>query len=69
MKIKDMTIEQRLKVAARLQQPNVPWDYERAGLQISISVDLVSFGGDGDYISLEEAQGLVRYLMKEFGVY
>jgi hypothetical protein len=69
MKIKDMSIEQRLKTAILLQRVDVPWEYSRSGIKISIAGDQVSFSNDGDYISLEEAQDVIRYLMKEFGVY
>jgi hypothetical protein len=69
MKIKDMTIEQKMTVAKKLQKLDVPWSVTRSGISISTFGDQVTFGADGDYISLEEAQDVIRYLMKEFGVY
>lgn len=67
--VKHVTLKERLEAATQLQTlPKPPYLLHCSGIRFMLAGDQISFTNDGDFLSLSQAQEVVRILAAELGV-
>ncbi len=56
------------KIEALQALPPLPFGVMCSGIELRIYGDLIAFARDGDYLTLKQAQDVIKYFAKELGL-